>query len=470
MSEQTPDASSTIADNHEPSMEDILASIRKIIADDDMESGAQLPSPGFADMTSDLVAEEADKDNTLDLDILEDSQDMDIPQIGTASPHTAATSSDESASDVELLLSDADEISDVPESALDVLDLDIALDEEPVAVDESVAADDTAFEDVLSVLEGDVDDVTETETPPIAPDTEDDLSLILDDMLADDGLSEETVEETVMDPAAELLEDVDELDEEITTTGDADIELVKSLMADLTDDPLYDEGLDEGEPDIPDINAAPTSEDENIMDEILSMTLDDETQLQEETAIADVIATEPVAVQTETVDNPLQAIAAEANADAASAETEGLKVMPEIVASAAISGVAATAAAVPKDDVEASLSMLDALMEDDESSETELEIPTTEPEQPIPEETPDMPKAAKDTIIDEVTETATADVFSSLNKVVEEKATVAERGDRIGDLVVEALRPMLKEWLDANLKGIVERAVTKEVKRISSGK
>jgi len=33
-----------------------------------------------------------------------------------------------------------------------------------------------------------------------------------------------------------------------------------------------------------------------------------------------------------------------------------------------------------------------------------------------------------------------------------------------------AFRPMLKEWLDANLKGIVERAVAKEVKRISSGK
>ena len=82
-----------------------------------------------------------------------------------------------------------------------------------------------------------------------------------------------------------------------------------------------------------------------------------------------------------------------------------------------------------------------------------------------------MPRASKkDTIIDEVTETATADVFSSLNKVVEEKAVVAERGDRIGDLVMEALRPMLKDWLDANLKGIVERAVTKEVKRISSGK
>ena len=82
-----------------------------------------------------------------------------------------------------------------------------------------------------------------------------------------------------------------------------------------------------------------------------------------------------------------------------------------------------------------------------------------------------MARAKKtDTIIDEVTETASAGAFASLNQVVEEKAVVAERGDRIGDLVQEALRPMLKEWLDANLKGIVERAVTKEVKRISSGK
>ena len=79
-------------------------------------------------------------------------------------------------------------------------------------------------------------------------------------------------------------------------------------------------------------------------------------------------------------------------------------------------------------------------------------------------------KTARDTILDEVTETAAASAFASLNQVVDEKNIVAERGDRIGDLVSEALKPMLKDWLDANLKTIVERAVTKEVKRISSGK
>jgi len=37
-------------------------------------------------------------------------------------------------------------------------------------------------------------------------------------------------------------------------------------------------------------------------------------------------------------------------------------------------------------------------------------------------------------------------------------------------LVKEALRPMLQEWLDKNLKAMVQRAVTKEIKRISTGK
>ncbi len=40
-------------------------------------------------------------------------------------------------------------------------------------------------------------------------------------------------------------------------------------------------------------------------------------------------------------------------------------------------------------------------------------------------------------------------------------------GLSVEDLVVEALKPMLKEWLDANLPNIVERKVQKEVERIS---
>lgn len=41
-------------------------------------------------------------------------------------------------------------------------------------------------------------------------------------------------------------------------------------------------------------------------------------------------------------------------------------------------------------------------------------------------------------------------------------------GLTIEDLVIEALRPMLKEWLDANLPHIVDRKVAKEIERISN--
>jgi cell pole-organizing protein PopZ len=39
-------------------------------------------------------------------------------------------------------------------------------------------------------------------------------------------------------------------------------------------------------------------------------------------------------------------------------------------------------------------------------------------------------------------------------------------GTTVEDLVMESLRPMLKEWLDANLPQLVERLVDREIKRI----
>jgi len=36
----------------------------------------------------------------------------------------------------------------------------------------------------------------------------------------------------------------------------------------------------------------------------------------------------------------------------------------------------------------------------------------------------------------------------------------------VEDLVKEVMRPMVKEWLDANLPGLVERLVRKEIERL----
>ena len=41
-------------------------------------------------------------------------------------------------------------------------------------------------------------------------------------------------------------------------------------------------------------------------------------------------------------------------------------------------------------------------------------------------------------------------------------------GVTVEDLVMESLRPMLKDWLDSNLPSIVEHLVEKEIKRISN--
>ncbi|HVA92721.1 MAG TPA: DUF2497 domain-containing protein, partial [Chloroflexota bacterium] len=39
-------------------------------------------------------------------------------------------------------------------------------------------------------------------------------------------------------------------------------------------------------------------------------------------------------------------------------------------------------------------------------------------------------------------------------------------GPSIEDLVRQALRPLLKEWLDAHLPGLVERLVRSEIERV----
>ena len=562
MSEHSPDSPNGLADGSEPSMEDILASIRKIIADDD---------------AGEFVSDTSEVEDAVGIDSL-DSGLRDIPSEN---------------SDIDTLLSEIDMLESdlsVAGDSAEMLELTHDNMGDLEIPDESQSAD-SELDDLLKSIE----DISEPENlevdKPVIPETsiettssdvavldeapDDDLSTMLDNMLNEGEAAATELEvsedfenlELVLDPAADLLDDSSDLEAELLedlnieddvldadlSSGvmkpDSDIELVKSLMAELTGEPLHaDEEIievaetetaletdDEIESEkdsvleslVSDLSgddissetlelAEPTDDSaEDVMDEILSLTLDDELELQED------IPRVPDAVAS------LKEIAAQAEADAKDVESIFAKTL-----AAAAAGVAATAAVAQNDeepeaddilselddivdiveeaplegDLQTSLSELDLddlveeevltsladtniqdLLDDEEtggtedivegiSYEAEIDVETTpqsdtETNKIIDEETTLMPRAAKsDAILDEVTETATADVFASLNKVVEEKATIAERGDRIGDLVQEALRPMLKEWLDTNLKGIVERAVTKEVKRISSGK
>lgn len=349
-------------------------------------------------------------------------------------------------------------------------------------------------------------------------------------------------------------------------SADDDLDLVKSLMADLTDEALL-----EAAPEDVQTSANIPAAEIDVMDDILELTMADEAELNveldklsdlssntekpsDEADIAVLDETADIDDDVESVDasiNALLQIAASAemeavglqspqtatlddlldsnsNLDIDSLDTDILDILnadpdakPAFDLDAALMDIEKAAADIKEDiavvseplsgtdtlagmDLETLLpietedkqpDMADELSRDDISDifdDTDDNEVITEPSKPVetnetgdkvaskadlkpeptPEqENPEMPQlVAKDAILDDVTEVATAEAFASLNQVVEDKAVFAERGPRIGDLVQDALRPMLKEWLDGNLKGIVERAVAKEVKRISTGK
>ncbi|MGQ3675793.1 DUF2497 domain-containing protein [Xanthobacter sp. TB0139] len=57
---------------------------------------------------------------------------------------------------------------------------------------------------------------------------------------------------------------------------------------------------------------------------------------------------------------------------------------------------------------------------------------------------------------------AVSAAFQSLGDLV-----LPQKDRTVEDLVKEILRPMLKEWLDQNLAGIVERLVRAEIERVT---
>lgn len=583
MSEQTPDTDNGVSEAQEPSMEDILASIRKIIADDDLQGKGEGIDAASVESTVSAaqgdVAELAHTEDTLDLDIVAESIEAE------PNSHVESLLGGIGAANVEALdmpaITMSEDTVDTPEDVLDLeipMDLEVPMDNEhaenpldaleaiiaesPDTAEASLGAELALDDDILDLaLDTDLDltdDIAEIKSAEVPkndfaggvmaalglggaaaavatsikePSNDDglgdDLSLMLDNMLEDSAQVEDVAiaSDVVVNPAKDLLDELDltsDLTEDIAELGqasvqtDPDIDLVKSLMADLTEEPLHNEADNEFEvPD--DITLAVDSDDsetssDDVLDEILSMTLDDEAKLSEEiispeleTHALESLEIEMPAPELDAVEPiSLKDIAAAAEADAKASEGGVSDALIAGLGAAAIGGGAVVAANAQEnqdaaqdaaieletsdldthpDAVDNALFQLDDLLavEEDAEEDTAEDLISTEtlmPEEPVHitpenliEETPKMARAKKtDAIIDDVTETAALGAFASLNQVVEEKAVVAERGDRIGDLVQEALRPMLKDWLDANLKGIVERAVTKEVKRISSGK
>lgn len=95
---------------------------------------------------------------------------------------------------------------------------------------------------------------------------------------------------------------------------------------------------------------------------------------------------------------------------------------------------------------------------------------------PVQEPEPVVPTVAEESLMS--SEAVTASV-SALNALRDSMAAATparptivgdmafRSGNTVEDLVLEALRPMLKDWLDTNLPALVEALVKKEISRIS---
>ncbi len=92
------------------------------------------------------------------------------------------------------------------------------------------------------------------------------------------------------------------------------------------------------------------------------------------------------------------------------------------------------------------------------------EAPRPAPPKPAPKPAPAMLNIEDDAIVSEPASFATADAFMRLSGALR----ISDRaGQTLEGVVRELLKPMLKDWLDTNLAGIVEARVEAELNRIS---
>lgn len=102
-----------------------------------------------------------------------------------------------------------------------------------------------------------------------------------------------------------------------------------------------------------------------------------------------------------------------------------------------------------------------------------LQIVAPPPEQrpaamPEPPAMPPSAMAGSDLVAPAAAAAAAASMNQLLRAVTQERSTAISRGGpTIEDVVRETIRPMLKEWLDTHLPGIVERSVRAEIERVA---
>ncbi|MHB8286010.1 MAG: DUF2497 domain-containing protein [Caulobacteraceae bacterium] len=94
------------------------------------------------------------------------------------------------------------------------------------------------------------------------------------------------------------------------------------------------------------------------------------------------------------------------------------------------------------------------------------EPPPPPPPEPVAYRPPPAPVAPSEPLVGGEASSLAASHFGALSKSI----LMPAEGRTLEDVVTAMLRPMLKEWLDSNLPGIVEAKVRDEVERISRGR
>lgn len=91
------------------------------------------------------------------------------------------------------------------------------------------------------------------------------------------------------------------------------------------------------------------------------------------------------------------------------------------------------------------------------------------PPPPPPVATPVVPVAEQTPIFTEQAATATLGAFSKLSETVllERQRAIAGSNVTLEDIVKELLQPLLRQWIDQHVPGIVDRLVREELEKLS---
>jgi cell pole-organizing protein PopZ len=167
------------------------------------------------------------------------------------------------------------------------------------------------------------------------------------------------------------------------------------------------------------------------------------------------------------------------------ADGDDVKASEDTVAEAQAPSDEPAPAAEPEDPDDDILELTD-VVEDEAAPEPEPEAepepepasepapePVAEPEpEPVREPEPEPvrpvePVVADGRLVSDEVEQVSAATISGLTAALASSARIGDGDQTLEQLVKDVLRPILKEWLDANLPGMVERIVREEVERIA---